>query len=262
MCLFFVAAFFPLTIWRNRLVLKRLYVSILASQYMNTEQPPTKLIQLPTEQLLAKFGAGGHKPGSGSAAALISLVSCKLLETVITLTKGRDRYKDVHDQLTLANQHVLSEIEPILSKALQDDAIQFDRVIQIRVRRDAESDPIRKRNLRELHLEELRIATEIPLRIAESSLDLAEKSLTVFDLGFKSARGDSAVAISAAVSGAIGSLSIVFLNLGSFKGGKWAQQTRSRAEELMRRAQAYQLELFKRMTQLNEEAEVKHAASE
>jgi hypothetical protein len=31
------------------------------------------LSKLPIDELLQKFGAGGHKPGSGSAAALLGL---------------------------------------------------------------------------------------------------------------------------------------------------------------------------------------------
>lgn len=53
------------------------------------------LMTLPTDQLLSKFGSGGHKPGSGSAAALLGLVSCKLAQTVVSLSAGRDQYVGV-----------------------------------------------------------------------------------------------------------------------------------------------------------------------
>jgi hypothetical protein len=53
------------------------------------------LITLPTDELLTKFGAGMHNPGSGSAAALLGLVSCKLVQTVISLSHGRDKYQGV-----------------------------------------------------------------------------------------------------------------------------------------------------------------------
>ncbi|TBV72537.1 cyclodeaminase/cyclohydrolase family protein [Pseudoxanthomonas winnipegensis] len=212
-----------------------------------------ELIKLPTDQLLTKFGSGGHKPGSGSAAALLGLVSCKLLQTVISLSAGREKYQGVEPQLTLANQDILEDIEPILLAAVQDDSEQFDRVIESRRIRDAEKELHKKRQLAEKALSELRMATEIPVRITEACLLLAEKALVVFDLGFKAARGDSGVAISSALAGASGAISIIYLNLTSFKGGEWAVQTRQRADDLSARLQKLQLQLADRIARLQKE---------
>jgi len=205
-----------------------------------------ELIKLPADQLLTKFGSGGHKPGSGSAAALLGLVSCKLVQTVVFLSAGRDQYLGVEAQLTLANQDIVAGIEPVLVAALQDDSEQFDRVIEARRLRDAELDKGKKRPLAERALAELREATEIPIKIAETCLLLAEKALVVFDLGFKAARGDSGVAVSSALAGASGSLAIIYLNLTSFKGSEWASQTRQRV-------QALQVQLIDRINRLQQE---------
>ena len=212
------------------------------------------LIKLPTDELLTKFGSGLHKPGSGSAAALIGLVSCKLVQTVISLSNGRDQYQGVKAQLTLANQDLLGDIEPTLISAVQEDSEQFDRVIQARRLRDAENDPVKKKQLSEKALNELRLATEIPIRIAETCLTLAEKAILVFDLGFKAARGDSGVAISSALAAASGCVSIIYLNLTSFRGGEWAVQSRERADELSRRTQELQIQLVERISHLQFEA--------
>lgn len=211
------------------------------------------LIELPTSQLLTKFGSGGHKPGSGSAAALLGVISCKLVQTVVTLSAGRDQYQGVQAQLTLANQDITGDIEPILLAAVQDDADAFDKVIGARRARDREEDKNKKRQLTEKALSELRSATDIPLKIAETCLLLAEKATVVFDLGFKAARGDAGVAISSALAGASGAIAIVYLNLTSFRGGEWAVQTRSRADRLAERVQAAQAELLQRIARLQKE---------
>lgn len=135
-----------------------------------------ELIKLPTEQLLTKFGSGGHKPGSGSAAALLGLVSCKLVQTVVTLPEGRDQYQGVQAQLTLANEDVVGDIEPILMAAIQDDSDAFDRVIKARRLRDKEDDKNKKRQLADRALGELRAATDIPLRIAEICIQLRSET--------------------------------------------------------------------------------------
>ena len=224
------------------------------SEQTPIDEPHPQLITLPTDQLLTRFGAGIHKPGSGSAAALLGLVACKLVQTVISLSHGRDKYKGVAAQLTLANQDILGEIEPILTAAVQEDSEQFDKVIVSRRIRDAETNLTKKKLLSEKALHELRLATEIPIRIAETCLTLAEKAIVVFDLGFQAARGDSGVAISAALSGASGCISIIYLNLTNFRGGEWALQTRKKADDLSRRVQELQMQLVERIDRLRQEA--------
>jgi len=222
---------------------------------LDSDKPMSQaLINLPTDQLLTKFGSGGHKPGSGSAAALLGLVACKLIQTVVTLSAGRDKYQGVEAQLTLANQDILDGIEPVLLMAMQEDSDQFDRVIAMRNQRDAEMDKLKKRQFAEQALHELRAATEIPIRIAETCLHLADRATLVFDLGFKAARGDSGVAISSALAGATGAISIIYLNLTSFKGSDWAVHTRKKADELSQRAQQLQASLLERILRLQKEA--------
>ena len=46
----------------------------------------TDLLEKTVNELMEKFGAGNHKPGSGSAAAFQGMVSAKLISTVISLT--------------------------------------------------------------------------------------------------------------------------------------------------------------------------------
>jgi formiminotetrahydrofolate cyclodeaminase len=213
-----------------------------------------QLIELPTNTLLQKFGSGGHKPGSGSAAALLALVSCQMLRTVISLSNGRDEYAGVKEQLTLVNQAMADDLEPYFLYAVQEDSVRFDRVIQARQARDAaEKGSKERKQLADKALSELKEATEIPLKIAELSVQLAEKTLSVFDLGFKSARGDSGVAISSALAAASSCISIIYLNLTSFKGSEWARETRLKADEISRRLQSHQIELFARIDRLRQE---------
>lgn len=145
-------------------------------------------------------------------------------------------------------------IEPVLLAAMQEDSVQFDKVIIARQIRDSVPKESReRRQLADNALNQLRIATDIPLKIAEVCLDLAGKAIVVFDLGFQAARGDSGVAISSALAGASGAISIIYLNLTSFKGSEWAIQTRQKADELSTRTQKLQMELFNRISQLQNE---------
>jgi formiminotetrahydrofolate cyclodeaminase len=220
---------------------------------LNQVEPP-QLLALPTGKLLAKFGSGGHKPGSGSAAALLGLVSCKLVQTVVTLSNGRSEYADVRAQLTLVNQDITQGVEPFLVEAFEKDSLLFNRVIQARRKRDGCVAGSKERKAAaEEALVELRHATELPIAIATRSLELAERALTVFQLGFKSARGDSGVAVSAALSAVHGSLAIVFVNLTSFRGGAWAVAQREAAETLQSRVADLQTRFYQALNDLHQE---------
>ena len=92
-------------------------------------------------------------------------------------------------------------------------------------------------------------------RICQKLRDGDSEGLDVFDLGFRSARGDSGVGISAATSGAVGALSVIYLNLTRFRGSDWAITMRERADELNRATQAVQFQLLERIARLRSEGE-------
>ena len=210
-----------------------------------------ELLKLPTNRLLEKLGAGSHKPGSGSAAALLTLVACKLLQTVISLTNGRSEYGKVTGQLTLESQDITVNSEPKLIDLLQADSLQFNKVIEERQARDAAPSGSRERRRHGgKALSELRRATEIPLDIAKVSIEVTRKAMVVFDLGFRSARGDSGVAINAAIAGAKGALSIVYLNLASFREGEWAISVRKKADEFLNDLQKLERDSMIRIARL------------
>nr|WP_321416139.1 cyclodeaminase/cyclohydrolase family protein [uncultured Allomuricauda sp.] len=177
------------------------------------------LLEVTTGELLEKFGAGNHKPGSGSAAAFQGMLSAKLLVTVISLTnegKRKENYKSVLPELLRMEKKIHHEIFPQLKKLFQDDAIQFGKTIQAREDRNKEKNAFKKNQLGIKALSELKISIEIPLTIAKLCIELAVIADYVFDNGFQSARGDSQVALNGAVAGLAGCLSIVQLNLLSY----------------------------------------------
>ena len=212
------------------------------------------LMSLPLKDLLRKFAAGSHKPGSGSAAALLALISAALSKTVIALTVDRERYAAVKDELVDIANEIETEIEPKLEKAFVDDSLQFGKVIEARKLRDkSESQADWWRRSHDA-LNELDVASRIALSIAKKSVRLTELSLLVFDKGFQSARGDSEVAIEAALSGATGAISVVYLNLKDFRGESYAKEVLEEASDLADKAEKLQIELRKRMEKLKERA--------
>jgi formiminotetrahydrofolate cyclodeaminase len=213
------------------------------------------LMSLPLRDLLQRFAAGNHKPGSGSAAALLGLISASLSKTVIALTKNRGgKYENVQGELGGLLEEIESEIVPLLEKAFIEDSIQFGIVIQARNSRDEAETHSEWWQRSHVALTQMDAASRIALTIARASIRLSEISIAVFDKGFASARGDSEVAIEAAISGATGALSVVYLNLKDFRGEPYARDVLDEACELTEKAEFLQVELRKRMESLKDRA--------
>lgn len=195
------------------------------------------LLELSAEKLLAKFGAGNHKPGSGSAAAFQGMLSAELLVTVISLTneeKRRNTYKSSLPKLLKMNTEIRDRILPELTGLFQEDSIQFGKAIASRKERDDEKDPKRKSRLARQALDDLKIAIELPLRIADLNVELAGMAAFIFDNGFQGARGDTQVGLSGAVAAVGGCLSIVHLNLLQYGSDEydWIENVKTKADEL------------------------------
>jgi len=177
------------------------------------------LLGITTEKLLEKIGAGNHKPGSGSAAALQAMISSKLLITVINLTNEEDHrrfYLQVLPDLLRLDKEIKERVFPRLAELFQLDSAQFDKTINLRKARDQENNPIKKNQFSQEALRELKIAIDIPIEIAKLSIELSRFSEFVFDNAFQSARGDSQVALSGSLSALGGCISIIELNLLSY----------------------------------------------
>ncbi len=183
------------------------------------------LLEKSVNELMEKFGAGNHKPGSGSAAAFQGMVSAKLISTVISLTadeKRRHMYSSYINVLLDYYEEIENRIYPQLVKLFKSDSIQFDKTIKSRIARDEEKDEIIKNQLRRQALEDLKVSIDIPFEIAALCKELALISAFVFDNGFKAARGDSQVGLSGSVSALAGCMAIIRLNVLSFNSDEYA----------------------------------------
>ena len=99
------------------------------------------LLGITIKKLLEKIGAGNHKPGSGSAAALQAMVSSKLLATVIDITNDDDHrqfYLESLPTLLLMDKAIRERIFPRLCELFQLDSTQFDKTITLRKARNKE----------------------------------------------------------------------------------------------------------------------------
>lgn len=226
---------------------------------MKNEQKPLKFevekdfLELPTKQLLEAYGAGSHIPGSGSASALSALFGIELLKTVCILTCRKEAYKEVHSKLQYIQIRLETEFKPRLTELFRQDIEAFNLVSKLRVQRDQAIDSKERDRFRKLALEAQKKATEIPIQICSTCLEILPLAFAIFEEGFKSARGDSGVGISNLLSAISGGLFVIFLNLVSYRKSQWRDETKRRAEELASQLSAFQNKAYTKVLELYEE---------
>lgn len=184
------------------------------------------LSKISVENLLEKFGAGNHKPGSGSAVAFQGMLACKLILTVISLTKDPKRagkYSKFIPELVRIETEINKRVFPRLVELFYEDSKKFGEAIKARELRDKARKEGREKNLKKIRFyskkaeENLIIASDFVIEIAALSRELAGYAQYVFQNGFKSARGDSGAALCNSISAIQGSIAILELNILSFE---------------------------------------------
>ena len=213
-------------------------------------------LEIPTGELLEKFGAGNHKPGSGSAAALEGMLAAQLIQTVIRLTTDEPRrevYETHFEKLLKIDSEIENRIYPALTKLFRKDSDEFDKVIKARTARDKETDIVRKFELSDHARVALMAATETPVEIGKLCVELARFAQYAFDHGFRSARGDSGVALTAAVAAVSGCISVIDLNLLSLPKDAWVDAVISDLDQLKSHYQELSSDTAKRLRVLDQE---------
>ena len=172
-----------------------------------------KLLDMSAGDLLHAFGTGGHKPGSGSAAAHMGSLAAQLTCNVIDLTelyKKRSVTYQAHLGQFRSHLSILrSKIIPALDHYTEEDSAQFDKVIKARQSRNEEKDPKLKEIKSGIADGELRVATELPIEVARYCYNVGRMAADVFDYGYMAARGESVEGIIFAAASILSCLSII-----------------------------------------------------
>jgi formiminotetrahydrofolate cyclodeaminase len=216
--------------------------------------PSSPLLSKPATELLSAFGSGKASPGSGSAAALMGLLSAKLILTVCSISKNKPECKKDEAVFDIIISKIPNEIEPRLRQLFESDARDFDRVVALRRLRDQATSSREKADFSRESNELLEKATDCAFEITELCMRLIDHGIIVFDNGWHAVRGDSGAAISAAVSGVMSGIFIISLNRKTLRGRKYSHDKIGRCNELYVSMQSKQAAAFKCVTSINAEA--------
>lgn len=215
------------------------------------------LINQPVNQIIDSLTNGVSRTGSGSAAALLGILSTRTILSVCRSSLDNPECLAHRNEFEHIIRTLEVDIEPRLKKLFELDAQDFERVAELHAlsRRaiDASDKQLEnkfKRESRNL----LEVATDYTFEIAQLCLRLIAFGITAFDCGDKSARANAGVGISTAVSGVMSAIFIINLNLKSLKNRKYAKNNIKKCQDLQQILEGEQRKAFTRVTSLNLES--------
>ncbi|MEM3341845.1 MAG: cyclodeaminase/cyclohydrolase family protein, partial [Thermoplasmata archaeon] len=148
-------------------------------------------------------------PGGGSAAALSGTIACCLGIMVCNLTLGKEKYKDVSEEVLKA-KNILTHIKVELLSAVDRDTEAFNnlmRALKLPKNTDAEKE-LRNKEIQKAVCN----ATQVPLQVMELSSSILPQLTYLAEKGNQNALSDIGVACLQAISAIKGAEFNVLIN--------------------------------------------------
>ena len=172
-------------------------------------------------------------PGGGSVAAIAAAFAASMSAMVANLTIGRKKYRDVEAEVTRLRDRALC----LMSRAedlVEDDMTQFRRFMES-YRMPAVTDEEKERR-EHLIQEALKGATETPLEIARTCLEILKVADEIAPIGNTMAISDAGVSCYLAEAALRAALLNVDINLPQVKDESFVKASRENKEGLINQA--------------------------
>src|SRR5437870_10357011 len=168
-------------------------------------------------------------PGGGSASAFAGALAASLGQMVAGLSRKKKTQAQYFDQLSEALEW-LHKTATDLARAIDGDAAAYDAVLAAHKMPQGNAEESQRRN--EAILAATRLAAEVPLHVAETSVALFERLGQLASISAASMRSDLQVARLMAAAGARGALENVEINLNGITDAAYVQAMRDRIRAL------------------------------
>jgi glutamate formiminotransferase / formiminotetrahydrofolate cyclodeaminase len=178
------------------------------------------------EPFVEQLAAPTATPGGGSAAAAAGAMAAGLAVMVASMSRGKKAYLQYESELSAAIGR-LGPLREELKAAVDADAAAYDAVMK--AYKSAKSDP---GNAESLIDASLKLATGVPLGVAEKAHEVAQISESLFAVSNPNMKSDLVTAQALARAAITGALANVEINLASLKDQGFAADVRKRIESV------------------------------
>ena len=191
------------------------------------------MVEESMKQFIQKLASGEPTPGGGSAAAFGGAMAASLSEMVCNLTKGKEGYEAVQEEV-VKEREKLASLRERLMDIVDEDAGAFDKVMEaFRMPKGSEDERTRRATAIQ---EAFRLAASVPMETAEKCMEVMEHSVVVAEIGNKNSitdAGSSALLAHASLNAA---LLNVRINLSGIRDEKFRTEMEKKVEMLETRA--------------------------
>jgi methenyltetrahydrofolate cyclohydrolase len=192
--------------------------------------PMTKLVKQNIKMFLDELASSSPAPGGGSVAALSGALGAALSSMVCNLTRGKQGYETVQDEITELLQKS-EELRQDLTDLIDKDTDAFNEVMKaLKLPKETEEQKAQRKNAVQTALKK---AAEIPLETARKCLQILDVSRVVTEKGNKNSITDAGVSALLAQTGVQAAMLNVRINLSSIKDEDYVTQVTTELQELL-----------------------------
>ena len=189
-----------------------------------------KLTDKPVTNFLDELASNAPAPGGGSVAALSGALGAALVSMVCNLTLGKKAYADVQDEIN----DLLVESEALrqeLTDLLEEDVKAYTGYSKAaKMPRGTEEEKAERQVVMQAAL---KVATDVPLAIAEAAVKVMDLCMPAAEKGNKWAVSDAGVAVLMAEAALRSAALNVLINLGSLKDEEFVADRRAKLDSLL-----------------------------
>jgi formiminotetrahydrofolate cyclodeaminase len=189
-----------------------------------------KLTDKSVSNFLDELASNAPAPGGGSVAALSGALGAALVSMVCNLTLGKKGYEDVQGDI----DDLLSQSEALrqrLTDLLEEDVKAYTGYsIAAKMPRGTDEE---KSERSKAMLAALKVATDVPLGIAEAAVEVMDLCMPAAEKGNKWAVSDAGVAVLMAEAALRSAALNVLINLGTLKDEAFVADRRAKLEGLL-----------------------------
>jgi len=200
-----------------------------------------KLTEKPVSNFLDELASNAPAPGGGSVAALSGALGAALVSMVCNLTLGKKGYEHVQDDI----KDLLAQSEGLrkeLSDLLEADVAAYTGYSKAaKMPRETEEE---KAERGKAMLAALKVATDVPLSIAEAAVKVMDLCMPAAEKGNKWAVSDAGVAVLMAEAALRSAALNVLINLGTLKDEEFVNDRRAKLESLLEGKGAMRDEIY------------------
>jgi methenyltetrahydrofolate cyclohydrolase len=201
----------------------------------------TKLVKQNIKMFLDEVASSSPAPGGGSVAALAGALGAALTSMVCNLTKAKQGYESVQDEIALVFEKC-EELRKDLTDLIDKDTDAFNEVMRaLKMPKETEDQKEQRRDAMQTAFKQ---AADVPLETARKCVQILDVAHIAAVKGNKSSITDAAVSALMAQTGVQAAMLNVRINLSSIKDTDYVQQVTTELHELLQNAMQKSTEIL------------------